>query len=90
MATRKKPKRGRGLTAASLSSTTERSTHMSSKPNETKKQRSERQARERAVEKFGQDLYAFGASAYIAALKYFAEHHRNPRALERFMRRLES
>ena len=62
----------------------------SSKPNETKKQRIERQARERVVEKFGQDLHAFGASAYVAALKYFAEHHRNPRALERFMRRLEA
>ena len=90
MATRKKPKRGRGLTAASLSSTTERSTHMSSKPNETKKQRIERHARERTTRQFGKDPHDFGASAYTAALKYFAEHHRNPRALERFMRRLEA
>ncbi len=62
----------------------------SSKPNETKKQRIERHARERAMQQRGRDPHTFGASAYNAALRYFAEHHRNPRALERFMRRLEA
>ncbi len=62
----------------------------SSKPNETKKQRIERHAREQAARQFGKDPHHFGASAYTAALRYFAEHHRNPRALERFMRRLEA
>ncbi len=63
---------------------------MSSKPNETKKQRIERHAREQAARQFGKDPHHFGASAYIAALKYFAEHHKKTRALERFMRRLEA
>jgi hypothetical protein len=62
----------------------------SSKPTETKKQRIEREMRDRAAAKTGRDLQQFGAAAYVAALKYFAEHHRNPRALERFMRRLEA
>jgi hypothetical protein len=62
---------------------------MSSKPTETKKQRIERERRQRAMKQTDKDPHHFGASAYNAALKYFAEHHRNPRALERFMRRLE-
>ena len=36
------------------------------------------------------DLHDFGAAAYVAALRFYAEHHRNPRALARYMRRLEA
>jgi hypothetical protein len=61
---------------------------MSSKPNETKKQRTERHARERAMRQFGKDPHHFGASAYTAALRFYVAHHRNTRALERFIRRL--
>ncbi len=61
-----------------------------SKPTETKKQRTEREMRERAARQFGKDPHHFGASAYNAALRFYVAHHRNPRALERFMRRLEA
>jgi len=60
----------------------------SSKPNETKKQRRERHAREQAARRIGTDPHHFGASAYTAALRFYLAHHKNPRALERFMRRL--
>ena len=63
---------------------------MSSKPHETKKQRIERHARERAAAKTGRDLHHFGAAAYNAAIRYYTEHRRNPRALARFIRRLEA
>jgi len=57
---------------------------------ETKKQRIERHARERAMRQFGKDPHHFGASAYNAALRFYVAHHRNPRALARFIRRLEA
>ncbi len=63
---------------------------MSSRPHETKKQRIERHAREQAARRIGTDPHHFGASAYNAALRFYLTHHRNPRAFERFMRRLEA
>ena len=36
------------------------------------------------------DLHDFGAAAYAAALRFYNEHHHSPRALARYMRRLEA
>lgn len=36
------------------------------------------------------DLHDFGAAAYAAALRFYSERRRSPRALARYMRRLEA
>lgn len=50
----------------------------------------QRKQLEREAKEFSDGLHNFGAAAYSAALRYYAEHRRSPRALERFMRRLEA